>query len=46
VFINGGNHHLTSRFCGVVLGSTTISKKMLERKQEEGREAGGDAARV
>ncbi|AET02422.2 transmembrane protein, putative [Medicago truncatula] len=27
VFISGGNHHLANRFCGVVLGSTTISKK-------------------
>jgi len=26
VFISGGNYHLTSRFCGVVLGPTTISK--------------------
>jgi len=25
VFISGGNPHLTSRFCGVVLGPTTIS---------------------
>jgi len=27
VFISGGNLHLTSRFCGVVLGPTTITKK-------------------
>jgi len=27
VFISGGNPHLTSRFCGVVLGPTTISKR-------------------
>jgi len=26
VFISGGNPHLTSWFCGVVLGPTTISK--------------------
>jgi len=26
VFIRGGNPHLTSRFCGVVLNPTTISK--------------------
>jgi len=26
VFIKGGNHHLISRFCGVVLSPTTISK--------------------
>ncbi|AES76280.2 hypothetical protein MTR_6g074890 [Medicago truncatula] len=25
LFISGGNPHLTSRFCGVVLGPTTIS---------------------
>ena len=30
VFISGGNPHLTSRFCGVVLGPTTISKMLLE----------------
>jgi len=28
VFISGGNPHLTSRFCGVVLGPTTISKRI------------------
>jgi len=27
-FISGSNPHLTSRFCGVVLGPTTISKKI------------------
>jgi len=26
MFISVGNPHLTSRFCGVVLGPTTISK--------------------
>jgi len=30
VFISGGNPHLTSWFCGVVLGPTTISKMVLE----------------
>jgi len=28
VFISGGNPHLTSRFCGVVLGPTTSSKRL------------------
>lgn len=28
VFINGGNHHLTSRFCGVEVGSSTSSKSL------------------
>ena len=27
VFISGGNPHLTSQFCGVVLGPTTIPKR-------------------
>jgi len=31
VFISGGNPHLTSRFCGVVLGPTTISKMVSEQ---------------
>jgi len=26
VFISGGNPHLTSRFCKIMLGQTTISK--------------------
>jgi hypothetical protein len=30
LFISGGNPHLTSRFCGVMLGSTTISKIVSE----------------
>jgi len=30
VFISEGNHRLISRFCGVVLGSTTISKMVSE----------------
>jgi hypothetical protein len=30
LFISGGNPHLTSRYCGVVLGPTTISKKNIE----------------
>ncbi|AES76790.1 hypothetical protein MTR_6g087100 [Medicago truncatula] len=30
MFISGGNPHLTSRFCGVVLGPTTISKMVSE----------------
>jgi len=34
VFISGGNPHLTSRFCGVVLGPTTISKMLLEPLQD------------
>ena len=34
VFISGGNLHLTSRFCGVVLGSTTISKVVSEPLQD------------
>ncbi|RHN56484.1 hypothetical protein MtrunA17_Chr5g0429981 [Medicago truncatula] len=29
-FISGGNPHLTSRFCGVVLGPTTISNMTSE----------------
>ncbi|AES59223.1 hypothetical protein MTR_1g015900 [Medicago truncatula] len=28
VFISRGNHHLTSRFYGIVLGTTTISKTL------------------
>jgi len=28
MFISGENPHRTSRFCGVVLGPTTISKNM------------------
>jgi len=31
VFISGGNPHLTSRFCGIVLGPTTISKRDIWR---------------
>ncbi|AES74177.1 hypothetical protein MTR_3g116670 [Medicago truncatula] len=34
VFISGGNPHLTSRFCGVVLGPTTISKMVSEPLQD------------
>jgi len=30
LFISGGNPHLTSRFCEVVLGSTTISNMVSE----------------
>jgi len=30
----GGNPHLKSRFCGVVLGSTTISKMVSESLQD------------
>ncbi|KEH23235.1 hypothetical protein MtrunA17_Chr7g0243841 [Medicago truncatula] len=30
VFISGGNPHLTSRYCGVVLDPTTISKMVSE----------------
>ena len=30
VFISGGNHHLTSRICGFVLGPTTSSNMVLE----------------
>ncbi|RHN46608.1 hypothetical protein MtrunA17_Chr7g0244051 [Medicago truncatula] len=30
LFISGGNLHLTSRFCGVMLGSTTISNMVSE----------------
>ncbi|AES97725.1 hypothetical protein MTR_5g059000 [Medicago truncatula] len=30
VFISGGNTHLTSRFCGVVLDPTTIFKMVSE----------------
>ncbi|KEH42035.1 hypothetical protein MTR_1g060110 [Medicago truncatula] len=30
VFISGGNSHLVSRFCGVVLGPTTLSKMISE----------------
>jgi hypothetical protein len=33
VFISGGNPHLTSRFCGVVLGLTMISKMVSEPLQ-------------
>jgi len=29
VFINGGNSHLTSRFCRVVLGPTTVSNNFI-----------------
>jgi len=34
VFISGGNPHLTSQFCGVVLGPTTISKMVSEPLQD------------
>jgi len=34
VFISGGNPHLTSRFCEVVLGPTTISKMVSESLQD------------
>ncbi|AES68760.1 hypothetical protein MTR_3g014560 [Medicago truncatula] len=34
VFISGGNPHLKSRFCGVVLGPTTISKMVSESLQD------------
>jgi len=34
VFISGGNPHITSWFCGVVLGSTTISKMVSEPLQD------------
>ncbi|KEH23647.1 hypothetical protein MTR_7g091670 [Medicago truncatula] len=34
VFISGGNPHLTSRFCGVVLVPTTISKMLSEPLQD------------
>ncbi|AET04968.1 hypothetical protein MTR_8g097110 [Medicago truncatula] len=30
LFISGGNPHLIGRFCGVVLGSTTISNMVSE----------------
>jgi hypothetical protein len=30
VFISGGNPHLTTQFCGVVLDLNTISKMILE----------------
>ena len=33
-FISGGNPHLTSRFCEVVLGPTTISKMVSEPLQD------------
>jgi len=34
VFISGSNPHLTSRFCGVVLGPTMISKMVSEPLQD------------
>jgi len=34
VFISGGDPYLTSRFCGVVLGPTTISKMVSESLQD------------
>ena len=34
VFISGGNHYLTSRFCEVVLDVTTISKMVSEPLQD------------
>ncbi|RHN60197.1 hypothetical protein MtrunA17_Chr4g0022961 [Medicago truncatula] len=34
MFISGDNFHLTSRFCGVVLGPTTISKMVSEPLQD------------
>ena len=34
VFISGSNSHLTSRFCGFVLGSTIISKMVSKPLQE------------
>jgi len=34
VFMSGGNPHLISRFCGVVLGPTTISKMISELLQD------------
>jgi len=34
VFISGGNPHLTSRFCVVVLGPTTISKMVSKPLQD------------
>ena len=34
VFLSWGNLHLTSRFCGVVLGPTTISKIVSEPLQD------------
>ena len=36
LFISGGNPHLTSRFCGVVLGPTTISKMVSEPLHNSG----------
>jgi hypothetical protein len=36
LFISGGNPHLTSRFCGVVLGPTTISKMVSEPLHDSG----------
>jgi len=34
MFISWGNPHLTSRFCQVVLGPTTISKMVSEPLQD------------
>ena len=34
VFISGGNHRITSRFCGVVLGPTTIFKMLSQPLQD------------
>ncbi|RHN59017.1 hypothetical protein MtrunA17_Chr4g0008741 [Medicago truncatula] len=34
MFISGGNLHLTRRFCGVVLDTTTISKMVSEPLQD------------
>ena len=34
VFISEGNHRLTSQFCGVVLGPTTIFKMVSEPLQD------------
>jgi len=34
VFISGGNPHLKSQFCGVVLGPTMISKMVSELLQD------------
>ncbi|AES86334.1 hypothetical protein MTR_4g005850 [Medicago truncatula] len=36
VFISGGNPHLTSRFCEVVLSSTTISNLVSELVEFKG----------